>query len=65
MGWSQKQLVGSQRRLGRGLVLKLRNQGYKEADLRRLTLKFFKDRQEILGKYNIANANIFLTSIVH
>ena len=47
------------------LVIKLRNQGYKEGDLRRLTLKLFKDRQEILGKYNIANANIFLTSIVH
>ena len=47
------------------LVLKLRNQGYKEADLRRLTLKFFKERQEYLGKYNIANANVFLNNIVH
>ena len=46
-------------------MLKLRNQGYKEADLRRLTLKFFKERQEYLGKYNIANANIFLNNIVH
>ena len=47
------------------IVLKLRNQGYKEADLRRLTLKFFKERQEYLGKYNIANANVFLNNIVH
>ena len=47
------------------LVLKLRNQGYKEADLRRLTLKFFKERQELLGKYNIENANVFLNNIVH
>ena len=47
------------------LVIKLRNQGYKEGDLRRLTLKFFKERQEFLGKYNITNANIFLTNIVH
>ena len=46
-------------------MIKLRNQGYKEADLRRLTLKFFKERQEFLGKYNIADANIFLTNIVH
>ena len=47
------------------LVIKLRNQGYKEADLRRLTLKFFQERKDILSKYNIANANIFLNDIVH
>ena len=47
------------------LVIKLRNQGYKEADLRSLTLKFFQERQEVLAKYNIANANIFITNIVH
>ena len=46
------------------LVTKLRNQGYKAEDLRRLTIKFFNERQDFLGKYNIANANVFLNNIV-
>ena len=46
------------------LVSKLRNQGYRDSDLKRLTLRFFKDRQELLNKYCINNANIFLKSIV-
>ena len=46
------------------LVNKLRKQGYKEGDLRRLTLRFFNERQEFLSKYNIDNANVFLTDIV-
>ena len=46
------------------LVNKLRKQGYREVDLRRLTLRFFNERQEFLSKYNIDNANVFLTDIV-
>ena len=46
------------------LVSRLKNQGYRENDLKRLTLKFFKDRQELVKKYNINDANIFLRSIV-
>ena len=46
------------------LVNKLRKQGYKEVDLRRLTLRFFNERQEFLSKYNIDNANVFLNDVV-
>ena len=46
------------------LVSKLKNQGYTDNDLKRLTLRFFKDRQALLNKYNINDANIFLRSIV-
>ena len=48
----------------RMLVFKLRNQGYRDKDLKRLTLRFFKDRQDLLNKYSINDANIFLRSIV-
>ena len=46
------------------LISKLRNQGYRDKDLKRLTLRFFKDRQDLLNKYSINDANIFLNSIV-
>ena len=46
------------------LVNKLRKQGYKEVDLRKLTLRFFNERQELLSKYNIDNANVFLNDVV-
>ena len=48
----------------RTLVSKLKLQGYRDSDLKRLTLRFFKDRQELLNKYCINDANIFLRSIV-
>ena len=46
------------------LVLKLRSQGYRDSDLRRLTLRFFRDKQDLIIKYNIDNANIFLNHIM-
>ena len=45
------------------LVNKLRNQGYYLSDLRRLTLKFYRDRRELIHKYRVSNANIFLKEI--
>ena len=45
------------------LVNKLRNQGYYLSDLRRLTLKFYRDRGELIHKYRVSNANIFLKEI--
>ena len=45
------------------LLDKLKMQGYKPEDLRRLSLRFFKDRGELLGKFNIANGNDFLKEI--
>ena len=48
----------------KALVSKLRIQGYRDKDLKRLTLRFFKDRQDLLNKYSINDANIFLRNIV-
>ena len=45
------------------LVNKLRNQGYYLSDLRRLTLKFYRDRGELIHKYRVSNANIFMKEI--
>ena len=46
------------------LVRKLRNQGYKDKDLRRLTLRFYQDKQDLIIKYNVENANSFLKEIM-
>ena len=39
-------------------------QGYKNEDLRRLSLRFFKERGDSIRKYNIANGNDFLKEIL-
>jgi hypothetical protein len=41
------------------LINKLKNQGYCDRDLKRLSLKFFRERRELIDKYNIQNGNIF------
>ena len=48
----------------KGLVDKLRTQGYKIEDLRRLSLRFFKERREIVSKFDIANGNDFLKVVL-
>ena len=45
------------------LIKKLKNQGYYFADLRRLSLKFFNEKSDIIDKYNILNGNIFLRDL--
>ena len=47
------------------LVNKLRNQGYKISDLKRLGLKFFNERKELVDKYNIPGGNVFLREILN
>merc|ERR1712074_272415 len=42
------------------LVKKSKNQGYYDRDLRRLSLKFFRERREMIDKYNIQNGNAFI-----
>ena len=46
------------------LVIKLKNQGYNINDLKRLSLKFFNERKELVDKYNILSGNIFLREIM-
>ena len=47
------------------LVIKLRNQGYDINDLKRLSLKFFNERKELVDKYDIPSGNIFLREILN
>ena len=46
------------------LTGKLRKQGYLDKDLKRLTIKFFNDRQSLISKYNLTNANEFVKEIL-
>ena len=47
----------------KNLIDKLRIQGYNVEDLRRLSLRFFKEKNDIISKFNIANGNNFLKEI--
>ena len=47
----------------KGLIDKLRTHGYKFEDLRRLSLRFFKERHELVRRYNIENGNEFIKTI--
>ena len=47
----------------KGLIDKLRTQGFKFEDLRRLSLRFFKERHELVRRYNIENGNEFIKTI--
>ena len=44
---------------------KLKNQWYDINDLKRLTLKFFNERKELVDKYTIPSGNIFLREILN
>ena len=48
----------------KNLTERLLRQGYKMADLRRLSLRFFKERNNILLRYNINSANILIKDIL-
>ena len=48
----------------KNLCVRLRTQGYLDKDLRTLTLRFFNDRQILVSKYNINNANDFLREVL-
>ena len=48
----------------KNLSLKLKNQGYVMGDLRRLTLRFYKDKQDLVNKYNFNSANDFLWEVL-
>ena len=47
----------------RSLVDKLKTQGFKEYNLKRLTSRFFKEKHDILVKYNIPNTDDFFQNI--
>ena len=47
----------------KNLIDKLKKQGFRVEDLRRLSLRYFKERNDIIGKYEIANGNNFLKEI--
>ena len=49
----------------RGLVERLVGQGYKVEDLRRLSLRFYRERSNILLKYNLSNGNDFIKDLFH
>ena len=46
------------------LIKKLRNQGYYLADLRRLILRFYNEKTDLINKYNIINGNIFIRELL-
>ena len=47
----------------KGLIDKLRTQGYKIDELRKLSLRFFKEKRDIIDKYEIDNGNDFVKTI--
>ena len=47
----------------RSLVDKLKTQSYKEYELKRLTSRFFREKHDIIVKYNIPNIDDFLKNI--
>ena len=48
----------------KGLVERLIRQGYKVEDLRRISLRFFNERRDLLLKFNINSGNNFLKEIL-
>ena len=40
-------------------------QGYRKNELKKLTSRFFRNKQDILTKYNIPNLEDFLKSVFH
>ena len=47
----------------RSLVDKLKTQSYKEYELKRLISRFFREKHDIIVKYNIPNTDDFLKNI--
>ena len=45
------------------LIDKLLNQGYSVRALRKISLRFFKDKHDLINKYNVRNANDFMKSL--
>ena len=45
------------------LTAKLLNQGYKVEDLRKMSVRFFRDKQDLIRKYELRNANDFMKNI--
>ena len=45
------------------LTTKLLNQGYKVEDLRKISVQFFRDKQDLIRKYELRNANDFMKKI--
>ena len=45
------------------LVVKLKSQGYKNRELKRLTIRFYQERKDIILKYNIIDINILISNI--
>ena len=43
----------------KGLIDRLTAQGYNVEDLRKLSLRFFNERRDIVNKYDINNGNDF------
>ena len=56
--------IGGAENLFKQLTEKLRKQGYLYKDLRRLTLRFFSNRQSFISKYNLTNANDLVKEIL-
>ena len=44
---------------GFGLVTRLKSQGFKQEDLRKIGLRFFEERKDLILKYNINAGNDF------
>ena len=47
------------------LIDKLLNQGYTVTALRKISLRFFKDKHDLISNYNVRNANDFMKSLFH
>ena len=45
------------------LVVKLKLQGYKARELKRLTIRFYQERNNMILKYNIHDVNILVSQI--
>ena len=43
---------------------KLQNQGYKYSELRKLVIRFFHERGNLLEKYNQHNVNVFIQNCI-
>ena len=52
-------------KLGYPLAIKLLNQGYTVTALRKISLRFFKDKHDLISNYNVRNANDFMKSLFH
>ena len=48
---------------GRALIDKLKSQGYRKNDLKRLSSKFFQNQNDILEKYRISDSQEFLNKL--